>query len=127
MRNGPYELVVAPADWPGKRYRGRYCYEHHLVWWQHTGSLPKDGYVIHHRNKNKRDNRIENLEEKGRAEHTAEHNQVDVLDLLCTWCGKKIELKPHRYRSRVRASRYGKVFCSRSCGAKHQYSKVSQW
>jgi hypothetical protein len=31
VRNGKYTLVVAPAEYPGMRYRGRYVYEHHLL------------------------------------------------------------------------------------------------
>lgn len=27
VRNGPYEMVVAPAEYPGTRYRGKYVYE----------------------------------------------------------------------------------------------------
>lgn len=73
MRNGPYEMVVAPENYPGFRYRNRYIYEHHLVWWIHTKTLVSDGHVIHHINGVKRDNRIENLELQHRGEHTREH------------------------------------------------------
>lgn len=31
MKNGDYILVIAPDWYRGKRYRGKYCYEHHLV------------------------------------------------------------------------------------------------
>lgn len=74
MKNGPYELVVAPPEYPGKLYRNKYCYEHHLVWWLGTGNLPASDEVIHHRNEQKRDNRFENLELKTKARHTTEHN-----------------------------------------------------
>ena len=33
MINGDYILVVAPDDYPGVRYREKYCYEHYLVYW----------------------------------------------------------------------------------------------
>lgn len=72
MRNGNYELVLAPEDYPGRKYRGRYCYEHRLVVWQKTGQLPDD-LVIHHINENKRDNRISNLQVLTREEHTHLH------------------------------------------------------
>lgn len=61
MKNGPYELVIAPNNYDLKKYRGRYCYEHHLVWFENKSTIPK-GYVIHHKNGNHRDNNIENLE-----------------------------------------------------------------
>jgi hypothetical protein len=74
MKNGPYELVIAPADYPGKKYRGKYIYQHYLIWWQTTGQLVKSGHLIHHQNEQKRDNRFENLQEKERGKHTKDHN-----------------------------------------------------
>jgi hypothetical protein len=74
MKNGPYELIVAPPEYPGKKYRGRYAYEHIVVFWQNMGRLPASGHVVHHRNGDRRDNRWENLEEKHGGQHSAEHN-----------------------------------------------------
>ena len=45
MINGDYILVVAPPDYPGVKYRGRYCYEHRLVWWKEHNFLPKDDEI----------------------------------------------------------------------------------
>lgn len=73
MKNGPYELVIAPPEYPGRKYRGRYVYEHHLVWWKHTGMVVPEGFVIHHKNDRKRDNRFENFELKENAEHSRHH------------------------------------------------------
>lgn len=74
MKNGPYILVVAPDDYPGMKYRGRYVYEHHLVWWRHTGQLVPKGSVLHHKDDQKTRNVIDNLELKSNGAHTAEHN-----------------------------------------------------
>jgi len=43
MKNGPYEMVIAPEEYPGRRYRNRYVYEHQLVWWKNTGKLVPKG------------------------------------------------------------------------------------
>lgn len=40
MRCGPYILIIPPPEYPGKKYRGRYAYEHHVVWWENTGGDP---------------------------------------------------------------------------------------
>lgn len=74
MKNGPYELVIAPADYPGMKYRGRYIYEHILVWWQNTGEILSDDEVVHHKDENKRNNVFDNLEKKTRSKHAAEHD-----------------------------------------------------
>lgn len=58
MKNGDYLLAVAPENYPGKRYRGRYCSEHTLVYWQHYGIVPNKDEVIHHIDGNKHNNDI---------------------------------------------------------------------
>jgi len=45
-----------------------YVKEHRLIWIQYYGRIP-DGYVVHHRNENKLDNRIENLKCIVKVEH----------------------------------------------------------
>lgn len=75
MKNGPYELVLAPDNYPGKRYRGKYCYEHHLVYWRTHCILPGPGEVVHHKDENKRNNDPANLELKAMSEHSAEHSR----------------------------------------------------
>ena len=74
MKNGPYELVIAPPDYTGVKYRGRYVYEHHLVWWKNTGQLVPPGHLLHHKDDDKRRNVFENLELKPRGTHSTEHN-----------------------------------------------------
>ena len=62
MKNGSYTLIIAPKNYPGKKYRDRYCYEHHYVYWKKYKRTVKNGEVIHHKNENTRDNDINNLE-----------------------------------------------------------------
>ena len=122
MRNGPYELVRAPEAYPGFKYRGRYVYEHQLVWWETTGQLVPVGSVIHHKNEKKRDNRFENLELLQVADHNREHHGVQNEPLTCGWCGEGFELKPSRFRTRSKRNSSGELFCSRSCGARFQFN-----
>ena len=51
----------------------RQRFEHVLVWEQHFGPVP-EGYEIHHKNRNKLDNRIENLKLVTRLEHKRFHS-----------------------------------------------------
>ena len=74
MKNGKYILVVAPEAYFMKKYRGKYCYEHHLVWHAKYGAIPV-GHIIHHKNGDKHDNRVENLELLSRDDHSARHGE----------------------------------------------------
>ena len=123
MRNGDYELVVAPPGYPGRRYRGKYAYEHHVVWWKKTGEAPRAGHLVHHRNGRKRDNRPANLEEKEWGRHSAEHGQRQKVVANCGWCGKRFDLTPSRLLARKRQSKSGSVFCCKSHQAQFQFRK----
>lgn len=75
-----YVMVPAPSWWKGTRTTGNYAQgkgyarEHHLIFCQANNltSLPK-GFVIHHVNHNKVDNRLENLQLMTQSEHAKHH------------------------------------------------------
>lgn len=126
MRNGPYILVVAPDDFPGMKYRGRYAYEHTVVWWKNTGTVPGPGLVLHHKNENKHDNRFENLEIQTRGAHTTEHCLLPPVVLKCAFCSDPI--KKTGAEVRFRASIGQKDFCcSRSCAGKRRWVRDGGW
>lgn len=50
-----------------------YAYEHLVVWASSGITPPRNGEVIHHRNEDPTDNRIENLEIMARAQHNTHH------------------------------------------------------
>lgn len=57
-----------------------YAYEHLLVWLAAGNEPPPRGFVIHHRNENKSDNRLENLEVKTKERHGVDHNPGALSD-----------------------------------------------
>ena len=125
MKNGPYELITAPSEYPGKKYRGRYIYEHHLVWWQQTGKPVPSRFDIHHKNGEKRDNKFENLELIAHSEHASEHGQERSLETrkeaTCFYCGETFYVKGNQYRARKKQNRSGRLFCGRSHQVKQQW------
>jgi hypothetical protein len=51
-----------------------YAYMHLLVWMAAGNPRPAAGFILHHVNEHRDDNRLENLELLTRAEHNALHN-----------------------------------------------------
>lgn len=54
--------------------------EHHWIWQQHKGPIPI-GHVVHHKNGNKLDNRIENLQLMINSDHHKLHYSQRKKDL----------------------------------------------
>lgn len=124
MKNGDYVLVIAPEEYVGMLYRGRYVYEHHLVWWENTGDLVGDGEVVHHINDDKRDNRFVNLQRMTVAEHNKLHGSgITMCELLCPECGKIF----FRERRRTFLAQKSEIsFCSRKCIGYFAFSSASR-
>ena len=80
--------------------------------------------VVHHVDGNKNNNLIENLELMTRRNHAKGHRpNVPHITCVCGQCGKRFALRPNFYRGRMKTSKTGKLFCSRSCGSTYQYRK----
>ena len=117
MKNGKYELIVPPADYPGKKYRGKYAYEHHVVWWQVTGEAVEKGYTIHHRNGHKRDNRFSNLEKLTKEEHDKHHSHdkpKTMIYLVCSFCEASFEREARQVRTKQKMGQTD-FYCKREC------------
>ncbi len=55
-----------------------YVYEHRYVWHDHYGDVPP-GFEVHHKDLDRANNDISNLELLSEDEHLAEHNAIGVL------------------------------------------------
>jgi predicted RNA-binding Zn-ribbon protein involved in translation (DUF1610 family) len=82
LKNGYVMVTLAPDDPMAamsihKRHRA--IYEHRLVMARHLGRLLLPWEEVHHKNKDKQDNRIENLELTDKRTHAFQHQDVDRL------------------------------------------------
>ena len=119
MKNGEYNLVIAPSDYPGKLYRNRYCYEHYLIYWQIYGIVPNKNQIIHHKDGNKRNNNIDNLVLMDRIEHIILHDtqkKKKMVLLKCPVCEK--EFSREKRQTHLVKSKINVTYCSRSCMGK---------
>lgn len=69
-RNGYWYVFV--ENHPNRNKQG-YVPEHHLIMEKKLGHFIEDGFVVHHINEDKKDNRIENLEYMSSSEHNSLH------------------------------------------------------
>lgn len=120
-----YKRVKAPPEYPGKTYNNGNCLLHHLVWWQNTGDLVPVGFVLHHKNEDKFDNRFENLELLSNTAHCQKHGEARHADLLlrCPVCAKEFTCPASKARMRQKRNADGNLCCSRQCGIRHRYAR----
>lgn len=117
MKNGPYNLIIAPENYPGKKYRSRYAYEHIIIYWKVHGIIPKKGFEIHHIDGNHRNNKLENLRLVTNKEHHELHRRpISFISKQCGYCRKELLIEKRQSHGRK------SFFCSR----KHQHFSMTK-
>ena len=74
-RQGIYWMLWMPEHPNATGARGAYVYEHRIVMERHLGRLLESHEVVHHRNGDGSDNRLENLELTDQSSHMSEHSR----------------------------------------------------
>lgn len=120
-RSGGYIYCRTEPLHPKANSKGLYP-EHRVVMENYIGRPLLDEEDVHHKNEDKTDNRIENLEILTKSEHSKKHNLVKEKIIITCKCGTIFELSPHQYRLQIKRNKSGQVFCSRSCASKNTNS-----
>lgn len=120
IKKGDYVYALVPEH-PSATKKG-YVLLHRIVVENNLGRLLNNNEVVHHKNQNKFDNRIENLEVFSLSEHTRLHMQKHGrkwAKLKCPICGKIFEMPfSNTCYQKFPNDNTKAQCCCRSCGCK---------
>lgn len=136
-RNG-YRYLYKPKH-PNADCDGRVG-EHVLIMCDYLGRALKKGEHVHHKNKDRLDNMIENLELHTASTHMQTHRleyKQSVVDRICGLCktdkttmNSKYDRKGIKYIHpdwRHIPSLYGDMWLCRTCFNREKYYKIKKW
>lgn len=124
IKKGDYRYALIP-DHP-KATKNGYVLLHRALMENKLGRYLTDDEVVHHKDHNRLNNSIENLELMDKQEHLLlhgkeHHEKKQYVDFVCPVCGKPFKKAKNLV---AKSYKYG-PFCSRSCSAKN--SRLHGW
>lgn len=125
ISKGDYLYAIIPEH--PKATKNHYVLLHRAIMENTIGRLLTDDEVVHHKDGNKKNNSIENLELINKNDHIRLHRLKSgkkTTKLKCPWCGKEFV----RYTNETflqKPSKYNCTCCSVTCGRKlHRYIQL---
>lgn len=120
-KGGGYKYCRTNPPHPKANSKGLYPL-HRVLMENRLGRYLEGDEQVHHKDGNRDNNSIENLEVLSVREHARIHSlerQVEDIKLTCPICGESFMVKPNLYRLRLKRSACGRLFCSRPCLHEH--------
>lgn len=119
-RGGGYKYCKTSPQHPRANSSGLYPL-HRVLMENKLGRLLTKNEVVHHKDNDKENNIIDNLEVLTKSQHAKKHSkEIKRVKCFCGQCLSVFYIKPFEYRLRLKRNKYKKIFCSTSCGAVHQ-------
>lgn len=118
ISKGDYNYALVPEH-PNSTKNG-YVLLHRIVIENHLGRLLNADEIVHHIDKNKKNNLLSNLQLTDKKEHTRNHNLEEgrlYVKLKCPWCNKEFEL-PRNQSFLQKSNKYKCTCCDTSCRGK---------
>lgn len=118
ISKGDYLYALVPQH--PKATKNGYVLLHRVLVENNLGRILNTNEVVHHKDKNKRNNSKENLQVLDALEHSKHHSLEHgrlYLKLKCPWCKKVFEL-PKNQSFLQKSSKYKCNCCSKECRGK---------
>lgn len=117
VNKGDYNWCVVRGHPKATKY-GSYVYHHRIVMENYIGRILRTNEVVHHKNENKKDNRIENLELMDVREHSRIHRSTgkSMVTLKCPECS--VIFDKERRLTFITKEKVKFTACSKSCSGK---------
>lgn len=111
LKGEKYYLNVSLGYYQTKQYKKL----HREIWKSKYGAVPED-CLVHHKDGDKTNNEIDNLEVMEWGKHTRHHHKTGktMATLPCAFCGKSVTREKTAFR------RTKNPFCNRTCHMLHR-------
>lgn len=118
VSKGDYIYAVVPEH--PKATKNHYVLMHRIIMENYLGRLLTEKEVVHHKDHNKKNNSIDNLELINRVAHIQLHSREhgrQMVKLICPWCKKEFVTEKRKTHLQ-KPSKYHCTCCSNSCRGK---------
>ncbi len=122
-KGGGYRYCRTEPPHPNRNAKGLYPL-HRVLMENKIGRLLTRREHVHHKDEDKTNDSIENLDLLSVEEHARHHRPPNPLVHVQCPCGAEFKLTTNEHRNRLRRSKRGVLFCSIACSAQHQWQKA---